>query len=269
MGCNGLMTSQRRNVPGGLQKKYYAQATPRAPMKAFRQEEEEAKVRPYLGRVDPAELCEFIKCRKPAGSWCQVVEEDGVKIPKCVCPKICPRTESDPVCSVTGKSYLSQCLLHKEACRKRRRIGLAHKGRCLVLQTVCSVGELDQFPHRLLDWFLYLLQISGNGTLSNIGGQTCLSRQERRQIAKERFHTADRNKNGKLGQRELKKLQYKHLPMEHCAKPFFQSCDTDRNKKVTLEEWLFCLVDRSEMWYEEFMSVKMESSRICHEEGNL
>ncbi|XP_069467190.1 SPARC-like [Ambystoma mexicanum] len=245
-----------------------APATQTAPGRKFRQEDEEAKVLPYLGRVDPVELCELIKCRKPAGAWCQVVEENCVKIPKCLCPQTCSRADDAPVCSVTGKSYASQCLLHKEACRKRRRIGLAHQGRCTVLETVCSAEEFDQFPYRLMDWFLHLRQISTNVTFSHIGAQICMCREDRRELAKGRFLTADRNKNGKLGQRELKKLQYKHLPMEHCAKPFFQTCDTDRNKKVTLEEWLYCLVDRSEIWYEEFMSVKMGSSKICQHEGN-
>lgn len=36
-----------------------------------------------------------------------------------------------PVCSVLGKTYGNECLLHKEACRKRRRTGLAHSGPCL------------------------------------------------------------------------------------------------------------------------------------------
>uniref|UniRef100_A0A7N6AQH8 Kazal-like domain-containing protein n=1 Tax=Anabas testudineus TaxID=64144 RepID=A0A7N6AQH8_ANATE len=35
------------------------------------------------------------------------------------------------VCSVLGKTYGNECLLHKEACRKRRHIGLAHTGPCL------------------------------------------------------------------------------------------------------------------------------------------
>lgn len=36
-------------------------------------------------------LCELLKCGTPVGSWCQVVQENGILIPKCVCPQSCPR----------------------------------------------------------------------------------------------------------------------------------------------------------------------------------
>lgn len=43
----------------------------------------------------------------------------------------CVDRQRAPVCSVLGKTYWNECLLHKEACRKRRRTGLAHAGPCL------------------------------------------------------------------------------------------------------------------------------------------
>ncbi|CAM9303511.1 unnamed protein product [Lampetra planeri] len=85
-----------------------------------------------------------------------------------------------PVCSVVGKTFGNECLLHKESCRKRRRTGLAHPGPCLGKHTAlhithvllgcspliqlsssvpkenCTAEELGQFPYRLLDWFLLL-----------------------------------------------------------------------------------------------------------------
>uniref|UniRef100_H3AFJ9 SPARC-like 2 n=1 Tax=Latimeria chalumnae TaxID=7897 RepID=H3AFJ9_LATCH len=198
----------------------------------------------------PEELCKLMKCRKPAGSWCQVVEESGIRVPKCLCPKACPRLEAAPVCSVVGKSYLNQCLLHKEACRKRRKIGVAHNGQCVEVKAACSEEEYNQFPFRLLDWFVQLSEISRNGKISQATKQVCMSQAERLQLAEWQFHTFDRNKNGKLGQRELKKFRYKHMPLEHCARKFLQSCDIDGNRKIILKEWLSCLVLRSETWYE-------------------
>ncbi|KAK6482188.1 SPARC protein [Huso huso] len=229
---------------------------------------EEDRLRPYIGRVEPEELCKLLKCYKPVGSWCQVVEEDGVRVPKCVCPKSCPRQVA-PVCSVLGKTYGNQCLLHKEACRKRRRTGLAHQGHCIVPEAVCSEGEYGQFPFRLLDWFLLLSRMGdpGSNNTSSIPStplpQSCLSREQRRRLAEWRFGVLDQNKDGKLGRRDLKKLRYKHMPLEHCAQRFFQSCDADSNKKVTLREWTGCLVDRSEIWFQQFMSMKMGSSKLC------
>ncbi|KAG7463091.1 hypothetical protein MATL_G00191730 [Megalops atlanticus] len=191
-----------------------------------RQRLAEETLRPYLGRVRPEELCELLMCHSPIGSWCQVVQEGGIMVPKCVCPQTCPR-QGAPVCSLLGKTYSSECLLHKEACRKRRRIGLAHRGPCTV------------------SW------------------DSCLSNAQRRSLAERRFAQLDRNRDGILSRRDLRKLHYKRMPLERCARPFFRSCDRDRNRKVTLQEWIACLVERSERWFHDFMSVKMGSRKLC------
>ncbi|XP_056290966.1 follistatin-related protein 1 [Pseudoliparis swirei] len=146
-----------------------------------RQRQAEESLRPYVGRVEPEELCELLKCHSPAGSWCQVVQDNGVLVPKCVCPQSCPRQRA-PVCSVLGKTYRNQCLLHKEACRKRRRTGLAHAGPCLVPKANCTEEELSQFPYRLLDWFL-LLSRMGKSYTPVAPPQNCLSHAQRTQLA--------------------------------------------------------------------------------------
>uniref|UniRef100_A0A3P9I628 SPARC-like 2 n=2 Tax=Oryzias latipes TaxID=8090 RepID=A0A3P9I628_ORYLA len=226
-----------------------------------RQRQAEETLRPYIGRVQPEKLCELLKCHSPVGSWCQVVPENGTLKPKCVCPQSCPR-QREPVCSVLGKTYGNECFLHKEACRKRRRTGLAHMGPCLVSKSECSEEELGQFPFRLLDWFLLLTRM-GKSYVPAALPQSCLSYAQRTQLAQERFNLLDKNKDGKLSRRDLKKLQYKRMPLEHCAEPFFKSCDRNKNRKVTLKEWTNCLVDRSEDWFYHFMSEKMGSPKLC------
>ncbi|XP_036403055.1 SPARC-like protein 1 [Megalops cyprinoides] len=226
-----------------------------------RQRLAEETLRPYLGRVRPEELCELLRCHSPIGSWCQVVQEGGILLPRCVCPQACPR-QGAPVCSVLGKTYGSECLLHKEACRKRRHIGLAHRGPCIVSRDVCTEEELGQFPYRLLDWFL-LLSRMGESHSSAPPPQSCLSGVQRRSLAERRFTQLDRNRDGSLSRRDLRKLRYKRMPLERCARPFFRSCDRDRNRKVTLQEWIACLVERSERWFHDFMSVKMGSRKLC------
>ncbi|XP_037553448.1 SPARC [Nematolebias whitei] len=79
----------------------------------------------------------------------------------------------------------------------------------------------------------------------------------------QQFLLLDKNKDGMLSRRDLRKLYYKKMPLEHCASPFFQSCDRNMNKKVTLREWAACLVDRSEAWFYHFMSMKMGSHKLC------
>lgn len=51
-----------------------------------------------------------------------------------MCCLVCCRQRA-PVCSVLGKTYSNECLLHKESCRKKRRIGKAHNGACLGIKT--------------------------------------------------------------------------------------------------------------------------------------
>ncbi|XP_041921698.1 SPARC-like protein 1 [Alosa sapidissima] len=226
-----------------------------------RQRQAEDKLKPYLGRVDPETLCGLLKCHSPVGSWCQVVEEGEYLIPRCMCPQACPR-QGVPVCSVLGKTYGNECLLHKEACRKKRRIGLAHPGPCMVPRAQCTDEEFGQFPYRLLDWFL-LLSRMGESYDPKAPSQSCLSHTARTQLAQRRFVLLDRNQDGKLSRRDLKKLYYKRMPLEHCAKRFFQSCDKNRNKKVTLREWTSCLVRGSEGWFHRYMSMKMGSRKLC------
>ncbi|XP_052009044.1 SPARC-like protein 1 isoform X2 [Xyrauchen texanus] len=226
-----------------------------------KQRQAEEKLRPYLGRVDPESLCQLLKCHSPVGSWCQVVKEGGLFVPKCVCPHTCPR-QGAAVCSVLGKTYGNECLLHKEACSKKQRIGKAHSGACLMSEAECSVEEFGQFPYRLLDWFL-LLSRMGKRYTPVAPSQSCLSHTQRTQLAQRRFVLLDRNRDGKLSRRDLRKLHYKRMPLEHCAQRFFQSCDKNKNKKVTLREWTSCLVNRSERWFQDFMSMKMGSPKLC------
>ncbi|XP_030296995.1 SPARC-like protein 1 [Sparus aurata] len=234
-----------------------------------KQRQAEESLRPYIGRVEPEKLCELLKCHSPVGSWCQVVRENEVLVPKCVCPQACPRQRA-PVCSVLGRTYRNECLLHKEACRKRRRTGLAHTGPCLVPKAKCTEEELSQFPYRLLDWFL-LLSRMGKSYSPAAPPQSCLSHARRTQLAQQRFAVLDKNKDGKLSRRDLRKLRYKRMPLEHCATAFLQSCDRNRNRKVTLQEWTACLVDRSEAWFYQFMSMRMGSRKLCRaiKEDNL
>lgn len=116
--------------------------------------------------------------------------------------------QREPVCSVLGKTYGNECFLHKEACRKRRRTGLAHMGPCLgknkqhsrpnllcaikltsdvfllnpVSKSECSEEELGQFPFRLLDWFLLLTRM-GKSYVPAALPQSCLSYAQRTQLA--------------------------------------------------------------------------------------
>ncbi|KPP70282.1 SPARC-like protein 1-like [Scleropages formosus] len=226
-----------------------------------KQRQAEERLRPYWGRTNPEKLCKLLKCHSPIGSLCQVVNEGSVSIPKCICPQTCPG-QGEPVCSVLGKTYGNECLLYKEACRKRRRTNVAHRGPCLAPRAECTEAEYSQFPYRLMDWFLVLKRM-GESFSSPAPPLSCLSHAQRRTLAERRFVALDRNGDGRLSHRDLKKLHYKQMPLEHCAQRFFNSCDSNGNRKVTLQEWIGCLVVRTETWFQDFTSMKMGSKKLC------
>ncbi|KAM9434112.1 SPARC-like protein 1 [Clarias gariepinus] len=229
-----------------------------------KQKQMDSELKPYVGRVDAVALCGLMKCYSPTGSQCQVVKNGDILVPKCVCPITCPR-QNAPLCSVLGKTYINECLLHKESCRKKQRIGKAHDGPCLEAG-VCSDLELGQFPYRLLDWFLLISRMGKQYTAAHT--TSCITNRHRVQLAQNWFSILDRNKNGKLSMKDLKKLHYKKMPLEHCANTFFKSCDKNRNNKVTVNEWISCLVDRSERWFNEYMSMKMGSRKLCDQRSS-
>nr|XP_015195719.1 PREDICTED: SPARC-like [Lepisosteus oculatus]XP_015195720.1 PREDICTED: SPARC-like [Lepisosteus oculatus]XP_015195721.1 PREDICTED: SPARC-like [Lepisosteus oculatus] len=202
------------------------------------------------------------KCLKPKGSWCQVFTgENGVQKTKCVCPRACS-SKLDPVCSNYGRQYNNECLLHKEACSKRRYIKVSYYGKCLAKQAPCSKGELAEFPYRLLNWFLHLREIDEFEKVNDSSTHAFMSKRERKGLAKWRFDLLDVGKDGVLSKRDLLEFRYHLMPLEHCASEFFKSCDADGDQSVSLQEWIYCLVEKSEKWYEGFMARKMGTKEI-------
>ncbi|RXN00400.1 Probetacellulin [Acipenser ruthenus] len=198
-----------------------------------------------------------MKCSKPKGSSCQVFTgKDGTQKPRCVCPKTCP--------SNYGRQYDNECLLHKEACRKHRQITVSYHGECLAKQAPCSKEDFAEFPFRLLNWFLHLREIDEFGVVNDTTTQALMTKKQRKELAKWQFEVLDVNKDGTLSQRDLMEFRYRLMPLEHCAGEFFRSCDANGKQNVRLEEWIYCLVKRSEKWYEEFMEVLEYAKRRGH-----
>lgn len=69
-------------------------------------------------------------------------------------------------------------------------------------------------------------------------------------------------------------LQCSHNPSKRasllfsCCFPSSESCDTDGNKKVNLDEWISCLVDGSGTWEEDSTSAANPQNVLFAEESN-
>ncbi|MBN3319258.1 SPRC protein, partial [Atractosteus spatula] len=132
----------------------------------------------------------------------------------------------------------------------------------LAKQAPCSKEELAEFPFRLLNWFLHLREIDEFEKVNDSSTHALMTKRERKGLAKWRFDLLDVGKDGVLSQRDLLEFRYHLMPLEHCASEFFntvccfcgqRSCDADGDQSVSLQEWIHCLVEKSEKWYEGFM----------------
>jgi len=208
-----------------------------------------AKRSHYFDLTPDERLCAKKRCKQPKGSFCEIVEKKGKRIATCTCPTNCDDEPESPVCSVYGREYDNICLMHMEACSKKKTIRVAYKGRCIASQRRCELSERKQFPFRLMDWFVHLRQNDDFGSIDPGQTVTTISEEERRAVADWKFNIMDKNNNGVLTKRELKRFRYALMPMEHCAAEFFKYCDQDKNGKIQASEWTSCLFEDGWQWY--------------------
>jgi len=222
--------------------------------------------RSILDKLSDYEICSLKRCGrvKPKGSMCKVVvSEDGFREASCFCPKSCPKINS-PVCSIYGKQYNSECLLHMEACRKKRYMRIANQGECIASQERCAADELKQFPFRLLAWFVHLKQNDEFGTIDPTHTIKKMNADELESISNWKFEKLDKNNNSELSARELKRFRYALMPLEHCSKDFFRKCDENSDGKVQKVEWDNCFVNRAIQWYDNKYQSTLDGYKDLH-----
>ncbi|XP_014010593.2 testican-2 isoform X2 [Salmo salar] len=172
----------------------------------------------------------------------------------------CPISSSGPVCGSDGHNYASQCKLEQQACLTRKELTMKCSGLCPcptaaptteteVKHESCTGQDLSDLGDRLRDWF-QLLQ--GNAKLnnnsktgaSNTAGATSGSVLDRSVVASCKdsvgwmFSKLDTNSDLYLDQAELAAINLDKY--EVCIQPFFNSCDSYRDGKVSTAEWCLC-----------------------------
>uniref|UniRef100_A0A3B3V6E0 SPARC-like 1 n=1 Tax=Poecilia latipinna TaxID=48699 RepID=A0A3B3V6E0_9TELE len=219
--------------------------------------------------------CDNFRCKR--GKTCKP-DTDGK--PGCVCqdPLECPGSTNtfEHVCGTDNKTYDTSCELFATKCnlegtKRGYKLHLDYTGPCKLIPQ-CVKNELVQFPLRMRDWLKnVLLQLYEHDSVSP-GFLTPKQRfrvkkifeNERRlhagnhsvellaqdfeknynmyiypvhwQFAQLDKHPSDRT----LSHSELAPLRAPLVPMEHCTSLFFQECDADKDKQVTLKEWTSC-----------------------------
>ncbi|XP_052468851.1 testican-2 [Carassius gibelio] len=169
--------------------------------------------------------------------------------------KACPISSSGTVCGSDGHNYASQCKMEQQACLTGKELKVSCAGFCPCTATAapatdvdskqesCTGQDLADLGDRLRDWF-QLLQ--GNGKQNSTGNPVASSASivDRTLVATCKdsigwmFSKLDTNSDLYLDQAELSAINLDKY--EVCIRPFFNSCDSYRDGKVSTAEWCLC-----------------------------
>uniref|UniRef100_A0A672PPQ0 SPARC (osteonectin), cwcv and kazal like domains proteoglycan 2 n=1 Tax=Sinocyclocheilus grahami TaxID=75366 RepID=A0A672PPQ0_SINGR len=192
---------------------------------------------------------------------CCRIRESGLKPHADNC-KLCSETPSTPVCGSDGHNYASQCKLEQQACLSGKDLSVLCSGSCPCINVtrtqtrsththysikLCTGQDLADLGDRLRDWFQLL---HGNAKQNNSGRQSTASVFDRGLVAGCKdsigwmFSRLDTSNDLFLDQSELAAVNLEKY--EVCIRPFFNSCDSYRDGKVSTAEWCLCFWRESE-----------------------
>lgn len=218
--------------------------------------------------------CVNFQCKR--GHVCKA-EPQGK--PHCVCqdPETCPPAKPlDQACGTDNQTYASSCHLFATKCRlegtkKGHQLQLDYFGACKSIP-VCTDFEVAQFPLRMRDWLKNILMQLYEPNPKHAGYLNEKQRSkvkkiyldEKRLLAGDhpielllrdfkknyhmyvypvhwQFNELDRHPMDRvLTHSELAPLRASLVPMEHCITRFFEECDPNKDKHITLKEWGHC-----------------------------
>ncbi|XP_042192674.1 testican-2 [Callorhinchus milii] len=169
--------------------------------------------------------------------------------------KPCHMTQTSPVCGSDGNTYTSQCKLEQQICLTGKQLTQQCQGQCPCPTGHVLTAEIEKKPEsctgqdladlgdRLRDWFQLLHE---NAKQNNSGSPFARTASvlDKSLMASCRdsigwmFTRLDSNTDLFLDQMELAAINLDKY--EVCVRPFFNSCDTYRDGRVSTAEWCFC-----------------------------
>ncbi|XP_038149010.1 testican-2 isoform X3 [Cyprinodon tularosa] len=170
----------------------------------------------------------------------------------------CPISSTGPVCGSDGHNYASKCKLEQQACLTGKALSLKCSGLCPCPTTSpasregkhesCTGQDLSDLGERLKDWFQLLQTNAKQNNNSKQGARSPASSPtsvlDRSLVASCKdsigwmFSKLDTNNDLYLDQAELAAINLDKY--EVCIRPFFNSCDSYRDGKVSTAEWCLC-----------------------------
>ncbi|XP_019343681.1 SPARC-like protein 1 isoform X2 [Alligator mississippiensis] len=220
------------------------------------------------------DLCRNFHCKR--GKVCHADKQGKLS---CVCqdPAACPPTKDyEHICGTDNKTYEGTCQLFGMKCQLEgtkmgHQLHLDYIGSCKYIPP-CTDYEADHFPLRMRDWLKNILiqyyehELDRSGFLSDKQQSKVqkIYQNEKRLMAGDhpielllhdfeknyhmyvypvhwQFHQLDQPPVDRLlTHSELAPLRASLVPMEYCVTRFFQECDADKDKHVSLKEWCHC-----------------------------
>ncbi|XP_063817529.1 testican-2 [Pseudophryne corroboree] len=176
--------------------------------------------------------------------------------------KPCHVTQPASVCGSDGHTYSSVCKLEQQACLSSKQLSVRCQGSCpcptensspttptsTTADTSkqgesCTGQDLADLGDRLRDWFQLLHENSKQNNTSNPGTKQ-VNVLDKTLVASCKdsigwmFSKLDSNNDLFLDQAELAAINLDKY--EICIRPFFNSCDTYKDGRVSTAEWCFC-----------------------------
>ncbi|XP_043912557.1 testican-2 isoform X2 [Protopterus annectens] len=168
--------------------------------------------------------------------------------------KPCHVTQPAAVCGSDGHTYASTCKLEQQACLTGKEITVKCASQCPCAtehtpiadvdprQEPCTGQDLADLGDRLRDWFQLLHENAKQNNTGNPGGNSPVLDKSAVAGCKDSigwmFTKLDTNADLFLDKPELAAINLDKY--EICVRPFFNSCDTYRDGKVSTAEWCFC-----------------------------
>ncbi|XP_077481937.1 testican-2-like [Stigmatopora argus] len=201
------------------------------------------------------------------------------------CPP-CRPSASGPVCGSDGHNYASQCKLQQQACLTGKVLNVMCAGFCPCVPSVapvkherCTPQELGDLGERLKDWFQLL---HGNAKTNKSGklaaSTTSALDKSLLNSCKDSigwmFLKLDVDGDLRLEPSELAAVNLDKY--EVCIRPFFNSCDSYKDGKVSVAEWCLCFWREKPPCLAELQKIQMQNVPtqktgtyipICDEDG--
>uniref|UniRef100_A0A0K0E5X8 Kazal-like domain-containing protein n=1 Tax=Strongyloides stercoralis TaxID=6248 RepID=A0A0K0E5X8_STRER len=201
-------------------------------------------------------ICEGHIC-----GWGKECIDDGKGKPSCQCIRECPKNtnDNDKVCATNNQTFPSLCELYQQKCYCKQskeeckdtaysKIHLDYLGECKQIEE-CTDEMMEQFGVRMADWlFQVMKELKKRRELQGLEWEQLISEAENDDEKKHvypviwKFCDLDIKPHDKhVTHHELIPMTAFVIPMESCIKPFLESCDTDKDRTITINEWGKCL----------------------------